>query len=83
MIMRFMNVDPAEVLGSAALPSKLGNDERVRFGTILDESTADSGSYRTALQTDSKLAPRDVQSDVAALTLSSRLPQHGIRLLRG
>jgi hypothetical protein len=82
MIMRFMEVDPAEVLGSAALPSKLGNDERIRFGSVLDESIADSGSYRTALQTDSTLTAREMRCDETPLNISIWLLQHGIKLPR-
>jgi len=66
-----MDVDPAEVLGSAALPSKLGNDERIKFGSVLDESTVDSGSYRTALQTDSKLSVIGNRSGEAPLNVFS------------
>lgn len=36
MIMRFMDVDPSDVLGSAALPSRLGSEERVRFDSSID-----------------------------------------------
>jgi hypothetical protein len=47
MIMRFMDVPPEEVLGSIALPSSVGEKQRLQFGSISDMNNngADAGRW--------------------------------------
>lgn len=54
MIMRFMDVDPKDVLGSAALPSRLGSEERVRFDSSIDGVVGHGEAGSTVVLKDGK-----------------------------
>jgi hypothetical protein len=84
MIMRFMDVDPAEVLGSVALPSRLGSEERIRFDGSMSPTIEHGGSFKTVLQQDCEF--RGVVNVLATFSRCLVLPfafQHGITQLRG
>lgn len=54
MIMRFMDVDPSDVLGSAALPSRLGSEERVRCDSSIDGAAGRGNIGTTPIVKDGK-----------------------------
>ena len=71
MIMRFMDVDPADVLGSAALPSRLGSEERVRFDSSIDGLGSHGEVGSTPLAKDGKSDSQKRVRTTARLTLIS------------